>query len=206
MSRQSFGNSSTATHQEKVYPLLLATYQARGFNWNYRDLFASLVGCSPHSPFARNAEFYMRIEFPAFQHRGAFFSGRSLDRSAVKRQAIAIAAMLDRGNRETWSKLEVPDACGRPVAIYGLLDPGDGLFHYVGLTVDLTTRFEAHCTWCLSEERPKDAWLRPLIVAGKRARLKVLAWVPPRDQYESERYWIQKLRNEGQPLTNSTCY
>src|SRR5579884_3715412 len=85
-------NSSTVI-VSNVFSLLREFYEAYGFRWEYWNFFARLLNCSPNAPFARAAEFFMRVEYPGFQRRDAFFRwGTEMILSAVHRQAAAVEA------------------------------------------------------------------------------------------------------------------
>lgn len=97
-------------------------------------------------------------------------------------------------------------ACDADTAqIYALIDPRDGTERYVGRTiVDLGVRLSGH----LTEARPKSdvysrkvAWLRDLIAAGLRPKVRLLEDTPIRD-LGAEQRWILRLSRAGAPLTN----
>lgn len=83
--------------------------------------------------------------------------------------------------------------------IYGLKDPRDGLFRYVGMTADFKRRMEAHRRGDWSNQE-KARWVRELQDAKLDfvpTELERTIWEKAR---EREKAWIIKLRHEGHPL------
>lgn len=91
--------------------------------------------------------------------------------------------------------------------VYGLVDPRDGLVHYVGFS-RTGMRRPRHCA-ALSKihkgETPKHRWLLSLRSDGIDHQIVVLeSFDVEADGYPAETRWIKKLRAAGAPLTNST--
>lgn len=90
------------------------------------------------------------------------------------------------------------------VLIYALVDPRDGSYRYVGRTMNLRVRLAAHVPH-RGENIRKRAWLADLWATGQRARAVVLEECGgPVSAAAAEDRWTQRLRGEGQPLTNGT--
>lgn len=97
------------------------------------------------------------------------------------------------------------------VYIYGLVDPRDGLIHYVGrTTAALKTRLNAHRadiapTWdgkARGAGQDKLRWMLDLKERGLSPAIKVLEEVSPDEAVEAEKRWVQTLFKAGIPLTN----
>lgn len=102
--------------------------------------------------------------------------------------------------------------------IYGLVDPRDGLIHYVGRSSSGLARPRAHrAQKSLRTASQKNTWLRDLFEAGldySIATLDVVApseallcwWWPYHTNHmnDAERWWIAYGRASGWPLTNMT--
>lgn len=89
-------------------------------------------------------------------------------------------------------------------SIYGLKDPRDGLFRYVGQAVDPVTRFKQHTDLRTMDGNPwKARWLEELSGLGIRPELVVLeecGSFPDADK--AEREWIRRLIEEDHPILN----
>jgi hypothetical protein len=87
------------------------------------------------------------------------------------------------------------------VYIYGLVDPDDGLVHYVGRTKKRHVRLEEH--W---RDRTttgyKGRWLADLEGRGLFPRMVVFARVAAEDARAAETEWIERMSMEGHPITN----
>lgn len=110
------------------------------------------------------------------------------------------------------SRSHKTDGCWRTYAyIYGLIDPRDRLFHYVGRTIeaDLDKRVlghirDAEIQWHGKSRGParrKNDWLNKLAVSDLRPIPILIERVSVKD-LTAERRWIQKLAHWGYPLTN----
>jgi len=96
--------------------------------------------------------------------------------------------------------------------IYGLIDPRDGLIHYVGRTVqDVERRLITHLSeskWdgALSIGTSKSVWLKELTNAGFSPQIVILGQEEIerglRGLSELELFWIEKLQAEDHPLKN----
>lgn len=86
--------------------------------------------------------------------------------------------------------------------VYGLKDPNDKLFHYVGVTKDLNQRLAAHFYYYSSIKKadsPVQQWLNSI---GVECEVVVLVKVQTNNKNFEERKWIAKLKVEGHPLLN----
>lgn len=91
--------------------------------------------------------------------------------------------------------------------IYGLFDPADRLFRYVGQSIDADARFADHVSGRSFSANPSMAyWVADLREQGRAPRLEILevchSW---RDLDNAEREWIRKLKEAGHPLLNMTA-
>lgn len=87
--------------------------------------------------------------------------------------------------------------------IYALTDPRSKEIRYVGWTVNIKRRVYKHCRDArLGGNTHRDAWLRSLAIAGFSPLCDVLHSGIGTGWAESERYWIQQLRDMGCRLTN----
>ncbi|MHA6759206.1 hypothetical protein [Streptacidiphilus sp. PAMC 29251] len=103
---------------------------------------------------------------------------------------------------------------GRTATIYALSDPRTPHdYRYVGRSVALTIRLNAHVTNALSRMPNGDwryrvthkiAWIRALAREGYHPHVTVLAEVPRKDRIVAECQWIHALREAGFRLTNAT--
>jgi hypothetical protein len=88
--------------------------------------------------------------------------------------------------------------------IYVLVDPRDGLPHYVGCTMNPRTRFYAHLGASYSEgNRRRCEWVKELLAAGLKPKMmglaKVKGYAPA---IAVEKKWIEKGFKRGWPLLN----
>lgn len=90
------------------------------------------------------------------------------------------------------------EAVGNWVVVYGLADPRDGKYRYVGQTIDLDRRTAQHLAGDRNWE--KTRWIRELQAANCEPAVSVLEKCTILDCRERERDWIVKLRQEGHPL------
>jgi hypothetical protein len=87
--------------------------------------------------------------------------------------------------------------------IYGLVDPRTGETRYVGQTADLLgRRLQDHIR--KPGATKKGDWVREVLAADLDPTIylieELVGYRP--DAYKRESYWINRLRDEGQPLTN----
>lgn len=85
--------------------------------------------------------------------------------------------------------------------IYGLQDPRDGQFYYIGKSDTPETRLQQHLKDRTSN-RDKVAWLDGLKVAGLEPELIILEKTDMQKWGEAERRWIANGHMDGWPLTN----
>lgn len=88
--------------------------------------------------------------------------------------------------------------------IYGLVDPRDGLFRYVGQAVDVEVRFKQHLSGTsLDGNIAKALWLRELRQTGVRPECRILEECDDfLEADEAERKWIHRLIEEDHPIIN----
>jgi len=87
--------------------------------------------------------------------------------------------------------------------IYALLDPRDGLPHYIGQAVSISKRYREHISACKdSKQTPKQEWLEDLRNNGAAPTIEVLEKVSKTHVNDREVYWIQFGRRKEWPLTN----
>lgn len=96
--------------------------------------------------------------------------------------------------------------------VYSLCDPRTEIICYIGVTIDLTTRFNAHIYWAkrAMDDRKNPAsfrktlWLRELISLGILPIINVLQTTETASEaIAAERYWIKHYQSEY--LTNGTA-
>lgn len=88
----------------------------------------------------------------------------------------------------------------RPVYVYGLRSSANGIYRYVGSTVDWRVRRAVH-RWKPSSAGLK-AWKEELKAAGETLELDILEESTERDAWAVEMRWMAKLIAEGHPLLN----
>ena len=91
--------------------------------------------------------------------------------------------------------------------IYGLRDPRDGLFHYVGCTVQNPEhRLAEHVSLVQHVAYTvKDKWLRGLVLAGLSPEIcPLVAATHAGVAGQIELQYINALREEGQPIKNES--
>ena len=79
--------------------------------------------------------------------------------------------------------------------IYGLVDPRDGLFRYVGKANDVQKRLEGH----LADKKTtrKRKWLKQLSEMGLSPSVVILAKVPMSKWQQAEKFQIALFRERG---------
>jgi hypothetical protein len=85
--------------------------------------------------------------------------------------------------------------------IYGLKDPRDGLFYYVGKSDNPKRRLFEHVEM-KGNNQVKNSWIAILVQDGMVPDLVILEKVTLFDWQEKERYWIEKYRSSNHPLAN----
>lgn len=87
--------------------------------------------------------------------------------------------------------------------IYGLKDPIDDRYRYVGQTHDIDRRLRQHIESTGQDRNlDKHLWIRHLKESGKAPVLEVLECCDVLDADAREIYWINRLRGEEHPLLN----
>lgn len=86
--------------------------------------------------------------------------------------------------------------------IYGLRDPRDNLFRYIGQTREFERRMEEHLLGRMNDNYQKCLWVREVAEAGLHPGIEVLEKATWLNYRTRERHWIQKLRLDGHPLLN----
>lgn len=93
--------------------------------------------------------------------------------------------------------------------IYVLKDPKNNEIRYVGQTNDLKRRYNSHLSRCLREYdceyfTHKSRWLRTILLNGFKPIIEVLETCESLEKSnEREKYWIDKMSQDGLKLTNS---
>lgn len=91
------------------------------------------------------------------------------------------------------------------VTIYTLADPTTGEIRYVGKAIDLAARFHGHFYENHQTSKSHKAnWIKSLKDRGLKPVMEVLEQTTDDDWQESERFWIESLRQLGFKLTNLT--
>ena len=89
------------------------------------------------------------------------------------------------------------------VFIYGLQDPRDGKIKYIGKSVNLRARFNAHLEEAKHKiNTDKCIWIRALLSCGLKPTLIIIEEVDAAFWRERERAWIVSLR-ESHTLKNT---
>lgn len=89
--------------------------------------------------------------------------------------------------------------------IYVLVDPRDGLPHYIGCSMNPRQRLAAHLSANVVGEgnRRRCEWIRELLAAGLRPKMMGLAKVAGYEAAaDAERKWIAKGHKRAWPLLN----
>lgn len=89
------------------------------------------------------------------------------------------------------------------VHIYGLKDPRDGNFYYVGRSTNLKQRFRAHLK-DKTTNLQKAKWIDGLRDLGLMPELVVLQEVEEDNGSRAEAHWIRRGFNIGWPLVNGS--
>ena len=88
------------------------------------------------------------------------------------------------------------------MTIYGLVDPRDGLIHYVGQTNKGARRLIEHRNEHGRVNPQKTQWLQELAGVGGQPIMTVLEQCDDDDADARELYWITHGRDAGWPLVN----
>jgi predicted GIY-YIG superfamily endonuclease len=86
--------------------------------------------------------------------------------------------------------------------IYVLIDPRDNTVRYVGVTEDVSARFQQHIN-CAAANYAKNAWIHELRAANKMVIMQTLEEVEDRERaLEREGYWITHFEMLREPVMN----
>lgn len=89
------------------------------------------------------------------------------------------------------------------ITVYGLKDPRDGRFRYVGQSSNPIGRFAVHLKPSSRiDGSPRSLWLAELAAAGLRPIMIELAVVAWTEAHAAERDWVAILHGQGHPLLN----
>ena len=88
--------------------------------------------------------------------------------------------------------------------IYGLVDPLYGGLRYVGKANDPDQRLVQHISTRDEYPSHKNHWIQSLVSKGVRPQIILLERVPMHRWQTSEKEWIQKAREYGFNLTNTS--
>lgn len=96
--------------------------------------------------------------------------------------------------------------------IYCLADPITGRVRYVGKSNNPTKRLGQHISLALggrgvksksaSINVRKDVWIRSLVDQDLKPELRILQEVPLSKWKSTERAWIRRMKDHGEPLLN----
>lgn len=86
--------------------------------------------------------------------------------------------------------------------IYTLSDPDTNEIRYVGKSNNPIKRLSDHIYHCNRTITHKNNWIKSLIKENKRPVVNILEEVPASNWEVFEKYWINKLIEEGHNLTN----
>jgi len=94
---------------------------------------------------------------------------------------------------------QFPNCC-----VYGLVDPRDGLYHYIGSTICLGNRLMQHVTFdCWSDHTIEYCrWRMELEIEGRQPQLVILCAARPDTVRRHERTYIRCALEAGHPLVN----
>ena len=100
---------------------------------------------------------------------------------------------------------QIGEVSGDPV-VYGLKDPGDGKFYYVGQTTNVDSRFQQHVSGKFYDGNyPKAHWIRQLKDRGLQPELVVLQRCQSISEADvAEKMWIRRMIEDDQPILNIT--
>ena len=102
-----------------------------------------------------------------------------------------------------------PSACiGKPVRIYGLIDPRDRTMFYVGATSrPFHRRIASHLNDACHLQMRGERYdvIRSIVEAGFRPEIVELEFVQAGDWPEAEQFWIANMRFLGAKLVNKSC-
>jgi AcrR family transcriptional regulator len=101
--------------------------------------------------------------------------------------------------------MDIPDALPADQhIIYALVDPTDGLVHYVGQTNQPKRRLTNHLGTQHYRRGAKVEWVRLLDQKGQKPLMQVLERVSSkRMALVKEREWIQHFQEQGMPIVNA---
>ncbi len=85
--------------------------------------------------------------------------------------------------------------------IYGIFNPREQEFFYVGSTVNPGARLKEHTTGSSTSPLVKGT-IDELILEGFEPELRILAEVPDAERRKHEGYWIDYYRQHGHRLVN----
>ena len=87
--------------------------------------------------------------------------------------------------------------------IYGLCDPRSGCLLYIGQSRWPERRLFEHLGDAVRSARPKDKWVRELVMAGLAPTLVLLESVPDEQANVAEQFYIALFRALGAKLVNA---
>lgn len=137
----------------------------------------------------------------------AKLNGRALQRAinasvgrARRKHRFATLVRIRLGELGT----ALPAILGVRYFVYALVDPRDGLPHYVGRTTNPALRMTAHISDLgRYANKRKKAWILELKALGLRPELEVLEETYGAvDAHDGEAFWVAHGRRAGWPLTN----
>jgi hypothetical protein len=86
--------------------------------------------------------------------------------------------------------------------IYALKDPNTNKIRYVGKSNNPIKRLYDHIHSCHLTHTHKNNWLQSLLRENKKPTVEILEEVNSSEWQFYEKYWIHKLKNQGEKLTN----
>ena len=90
--------------------------------------------------------------------------------------------------------------------VYGLEDPRDHLYHYIGITEDVYARFNQHITGTAGNIE-KNAWVFECRKANAMIIMRELERVTSSTEaLEREKFWKEHFTQLGHPLLNKEVY
>ncbi|MEO7048878.1 MAG: GIY-YIG nuclease family protein [Ferruginibacter sp.] len=90
--------------------------------------------------------------------------------------------------------------------VYGLRNPIDDNYFYVGVSGDLKRRLLGHMS-STDKNKDKATIIKKIVDAGLRPEIKLLQYIPDNNIgsiSEIELFWINKLLHQGHPITNKS--